>query len=67
MSRNSLNPSRPEPSEVNYEKTYAHVRMVSVLRVFSDGDVRTKREAHPLVAIGAGLQAEQMAELLRSG
>ena len=41
--------------------------MVSVLRVFSDGEVRTRRETHPLVANDAGLSAEQMSELLGSG
>lgn len=41
--------------------------MVSVLRVFSDGEVRTRRETHPLVAKDADLSAEQTSELLGSG
>jgi restriction system protein len=41
--------------------------MVSVLRVFSDGAVRTRRETHPLVAKDAGLSDEQLAQLLGSG
>lgn len=41
--------------------------MISMLRVFADGKVRTRREAHPLVATEAGLSDEQRSELLGSG
>lgn len=41
--------------------------MISVLRVFADGTVRSRREAHPLVAAEAGLSDAQTSELLGSG
>ncbi|WP_082819280.1 winged helix-turn-helix domain-containing protein [Brevibacterium linens] len=41
--------------------------MVSVLRVFTDGEVRTRRETNSLVANVAGLSEGQVSELLESG